>query len=1260
MAITSRTGEFHKLREDFNRMAASPEGLSNERIESHLRDKDVDPEEFKSAWKEFSAAGMKADSPGFALGRIPGRAIGDTVEGVIDIGAAITPQFIEDAVEKVADTVGAKIPDSVKRVSAELFDPYHGDGLIEPVVGELASLLIPYTGIMKGYKYAKKGLGVIDKPKKIAKIKRTSPVKGWARKERLKRRGKGIIRESLGIGGAMTVVYGPEEDQLTELIEQFPETFDIVKGLAINPDDPELLQMLQAFRNNLVAEAPFAGAFGLGAVGMHTLGPAARRMNLSKTFVQSTKLSRLHQWARRNMTSRYGVDDKMLAMGLRRIYAGNKAVSEADGLSQDLMKTVKTEAKAAGVTPTDVEELMNLALMGEGRGIQELTDKGFTNTVDLIGQMRVKIDDLSEALTAENGLVQGELKATIDARKGMYINRAYRLFDDPSFKGWDELPQDTKEGAMSYLGRFGVHGDEAEWVLKEILSRGDSKNSFKQGMRLLADMSQQSNKPFLPRGNIPYEIKELMGEIKDPYKNFARTYEKLSIAKAEGDFIQDVHKHLIDQNLAVVGETLEDTVVAGVRSQADAVQGLRGPPMAAAPSYRLPAGTTDKALVSLKDITNERLQRIIGKSAVNRGDGVNPLKNLFVNKNYYHFLEEGIETLAPTSPLAKAFMTFKAGTQTSKTVLSPATHARNFMGNIVLMVANGYRPFTTSKEKNPLAIAGKRLFNRSDEDFGKYIGRLQELGIVDSSVRAQTVKKIASEAFNWEPGSHMEQIGRTKVGKGVRKTFELYQAEDDIFKIMHFQKTMDDMRKWGMDLSDEALEEMAATRTRDLMPNYALVPKAVKWLRRMPLSDFAAWPAELTRVSKNLLTHTYDDVTGRTARKLRDQGYTISDDGATAIRNQGFRRAGGLTAAGIAGDTLMHYSMAAAGLGKEDVNNINKLSPSWSHNTAKIFLGPIDQDENGHVGINFVNLGPIDPFSYLKAPARLLVSHLKSGKVLEPVDVQKFATAMYDNIAGPFLGSSMATEALMNIAGETLTKEGQEAAAKDMGGYAWRMATEVADVLEPGAIQLVRKQIEYQKSKAKGDEVGRGAMSEFGYTMPKVEFDLTGSGWLRMIGIRPQRLDISAGMRRNLLPLIKEIDNASAKFTAAVSNPQGVTKPELMDAYKDAVKGQINDYKRFKNMTEIYDSLLKDSNLSNTDIRDKLEAIHRGVTKDYGLEMNPKLFGLMHEVRENRYQPFYPSKRASAISQLSSKNEIPWDDIHKLYLALSGSKITDE
>ena len=94
------------------------------------------------------------------------------------------------------------------------------------------------------------------------------------------------------------------------------------------------------------------------------------------------------------------------------------------------------------------------------------------------------------------------------------------------------------------------------------------------------------------------------------------------------------------------------------------------------------------------------------------------------------------------------------------------------------------------------------------------------------------------------------------------------------------------MRKWNLGVTDDALEEMAAARTRDLMPNYALVPKAVKMLRRWPLSDFAAWPSEMMRVSKNLLKYTYDDVTGKTAQKLKRKGFDINPEAADAIRDQ--------------------------------------------------------------------------------------------------------------------------------------------------------------------------------------------------------------------------------------------------------------------------------------------------------------------------------------------------------------------------------------
>ena len=347
----------------------------------------------------------------------------------------------------------------------------------------------------------------------------------------------------------------------------------------------------------------------------------------------------------------------------------------------------------------------------------------------------------------------------------------------------------------------------------------------------------------------------------------------------------------------------------------------------------------------------------------------------------------------------------KVASQTAKTVLSPATHGRNIMGNVVLMVANGYKPYALGGEKNPFGIVANRLKGYSTEELGKYVGRLQELGIIDSSVKAQTLKKNASEAYNFDPGTRMEALAKTDVGKFVGKTFEVYQAEDDLFKMLHFQKTMDDMRKWNLGVTDDALEEMAAARTRDLMPNYALVPKAVKMLRRWPLSDFAAWPSEMMRVSKNLLKYTYDDVTGKTAQKLKRKGFDINPEAADAIRDQGYRRMGGLVAASMAGDIGQNFSMNLAGLSEEDVYNINRLSPAWSQDTAKIFLSGLNMDNNNHFGVDFVNLGPIDPFSYLKTPARLLVSHIKSGKTLERADINAMLLAGYANVLEPFVGA---------------------------------------------------------------------------------------------------------------------------------------------------------------------------------------------------------------------------------------------------------------
>jgi hypothetical protein len=1264
--------------ESYQNILSDTAGMTAAEVGNYFEKNKIDKEEFRTAfeqdkklrWAEESLdspspirgvettypeedEGVRTASgkePGILPTRLVGRTIGDIGRGLMRIGDAALPEVITNDLKRIAKFTDGYVPEEVKTFAGQVFNPYQGSGPIEPIVGDMISLVLGRGLLGKAHKFAKTGMRY-KTGRQAAKLKTTTPRKKGlitprkARKTRL----KGVRREALGWGGSATIVFGPEEDMLTGLMEDFPETFEIFNALAINPDDPKLLQEANALLNNLIIEGSLGGAYLLGRPHVHSLAKKARLMSKSKVNVQETKLSKLHQWARRNMTSRYGIDDTMLQTALRRIYAGNKSVSEADGISQDLVRTVKKEAKVAGVSPKSVEDLMNSALGGAGATRQEieaamrqaidtLNERGFTGTTKLLGRMRNTIDNLSEELTKRGGLVRSDLKATIDANKGIYLNRAYRMFDDPSFTGWDSLSEEVRQGATQYLRKMGVEEDKIEWVLKEILSRG-SEGNFKSGMKFLSDMSQKSNKAFLSRDQIPPAIRSLMGEIKDPYKNFARTYEKLSIAKAESDFLTDVRNHLISNNLAVAGRQTRHQIDQG-------------------PKWELPTEELNKGLINLQDISEERLGRIIGQGNVKTGMAQNPLENLFVDKNYATFLREGIDVLRPTGPIMKGFLKAKTLTQTSKTVLSPATHFRNVFGNMILMVANGYNPITGREAA--FNVVKNRFKGLSSEEFGRQVGRYQELGVMDSSVKAQTIKELASEAFRYEPGTWAAQVMETKAGKATKKVFELYQAEDDFFKIMHFEKTKKQMRKWLPDVPERELEELAAARTRDLMPNYALVPKGVKWLRKSPVSDFAAWPAEVTRVSKNLMKYTWDDWMGNTARDLRARGYNISDKGAATLKSQALARAGWLSAAAMGGDILQQWSMNVMGLGEEDVYDINRLSPAWSQDTAKIFLSPINEDKNKHLGVDFINIGPIDPFSYLKAPARMLVSHMLSDKNLEQSDYNKIGLATYNNLAGPFVDLAMISEAAVAGGMTPLTPEGRQQLADDPRSYIDRLVTTVAKPFIPGAGIMGHKQWDFWQARGARQRLGgEGAMSKYGYTLPEVEF--TGPGAMaRWAGIRPQRLDISAGLRRNLLPLVKEIDNASARFTAAISNPQGVSRKDAMKAYQDAQLFRLEQFQKLRSMTDTYDHLLRDANLRHTKFKDRDDVIKEGTTKNYALKMNPNLFNYMDRSRKNYFLPFYPSDRAYMIAKQHSLADVPWKDVFNFSRYLEGKTISDE
>jgi hypothetical protein len=291
----------------------------------------------------------------------------------------------------------------------------------------------------------------------------------------------------------------------------------------------------------------------------------------------------------------------------------------------------------------------------------------------------------------------------------------------------------------------------------------------------------------------------------------------------------------------------------------------------------------------------------------------------------------------------------------------------------------------------------------------------------------------------------------------------------------------------------------------------------------------------------------------------------------------------------------------------------------------------------------------------------MLVSHLKSGKNLERPDIEAMGIAAYDNLLGPFLGSSMAWEALMNITGEAGTREGQEDIAKNFGAYALRTGTEVAKALEPGVVSLIRKQVAYQRAKGEGIKAGyEGARSKFGYTMPYREFGpsiKSGGMFLRWLGIRPQRLDISAGMRRTLTPIIKNIDNAAANYTRAISDPTGLSEDKLFKEYRKSVLNQLKDFQELNSLTEVYDSLLKDAHLEN---ETKNSILREGVTKGYGFSIPDNLFEYMDRTRRNKFHPFDPTTAAQNIARKYIGKDLPLEKIRRYQKALSGKKITNK
>jgi len=280
------------------------------------------------------------------------------------------------------------------------------------------------------------------------------------------------------------------------------------------------------------------------------------------------------------------------------------------------------------------------------------------------------------------------------------------------------------------------------------------------------------------------------------------------------------------------------------------------------------------------------------------------------------------------------FSTAKGVNQQMRTVWDHTTHLRNAIGGFQFGLANGINPLYNGKLNSK--VLWNDIYGGGNKVFDKYYEKLQGLGIINTSVRASEARALLDIAQETDPnivGSKLKQYGSNYPAKWSKKVNsiigdkgripeQVYMATDDFFKMNAFAKELSVLKKAHPEKSLEELENLAAAKVRDTLPNYDKVPKGIKALREMPVGNFVAFPAEIVRTSAHILMTGVEEATS----------------GNAVLRNRGLARL-----AGFVGTNLGWYTVGSAGynlLGFTEQQNksLNTLNEGFTKNHNKQFV----------------------------------------------------------------------------------------------------------------------------------------------------------------------------------------------------------------------------------------------------------------------------------------------------------------------------------
>ena len=641
---------------------------------------------------------------------------------------------------------------------------------------------------------------------------------------------------------------------------------------------------------------------------------------------------------------------------------------------------------------------------------------------DTVLEMRRSIDSYSDELSKVG--FDKKINATIDAKKGIYMNTEYEAFVNPLYmkkikdamKGKDvddvELVE-ALDGAREFFKRQlkvnPKEGADVDGLMNQFVQNITKKDvdlfDFLEGQKTLGTSRPGTDKVLNTRELIPSELRRVLRQVDDPLQRFSSTLKKQTDLIADTNLINDIKKIADDSNYS-------------------------------SDIYKVAEGAAGKFTDDLEGTVSPYVEQALAK---------NPLAQVFVKEQFKKMLNEGLEVSYPDNITAKSLAGLGAFSSLSQTVLSEATHLINIKGNIVMMAANGNLAGIVTKAKTVGDVLQavpkmKNLYSRAkegvefkDKDIDvEELSKLYRLGLIDNSVTAEMVTKGLEDAFKGPVLYKSKKFVKEKI---IDPASNIYRGEDAAFKLLSYYKELDQYAKAFPNMPTEQLEVYVAEVVKNTLPSYSNLPRFIKSLKGAPLGAFPAFFVESIRTAKNIAkigAKDLKDGAAMTAKGIASGDPKLIKQGGM-LSFIGTRRLAGMGAVAVAGEQYFTYKNADMGITPREDNILSSLGPRWENGTTlKEYKTGLIMNERGDVTYTYVNKSFVDPHDVIRKIYKLSAAYA-TGPSEGEVGHVPFEQYLKDNAAllAPVLGPSLMVQSI----GEAITGTDEYGQPLEEGGF---------------------------------------------------------------------------------------------------------------------------------------------------------------------------------------------------------------------------------